>query len=865
MSVFIRRFLFDPGNTVLLNIESVNILDLIPPASITGVGTGTVMIVGEFENGPFNTPYQLGGTNDLTTNFGSLGYTYGGVQGNNPCAVARYADGALGAEYWNGNSFVQLNGKQFAQLVVVRANTSVGNVQFSPRAYVTGGSAFRFVLAPGQVLGLDVGAGPQTATFSATAGTVTSSGATYAMSAGQTVTLGYDGAANFTVTFLAGDTTQAAVIARINQYAGFAIAAVSAGQYSLTGLQLGYQAQVRVIGASSGGVLTALGLTVGTTFGTGNVANILSVAFSEINTVVATAIPNTAVELDSNGNLRVSKTTAAVNDYVYVTAATTAIALGFTAGQFGANNGVGFVLSTAGSYPTASSGTITLAIDDNFAQQSTVNQGQPFTVTVATTQSLLTVVGLINTAAGKTIAYVDGSNQMALFGLIPGGRVNIISGTPAVLTELGLALGIYTGPGLPSGLIPAGTIVQDSTATHVMVTMQDVVFGNNGVTIGQFGAPGFTQLSTLGPWVVPIRHALDNTQGLAATAGTLTVVPSPPAVISVAAVNTQNTTAALTDSQIDAAYVNALTSTLDLNSVAAHVNIAYSARQSNTVRNAMRTNALTASANGCYGRMAIIRPPLGTTKQAAQLVNATPGVGAYRDQRVVYTWPQANTFVPIIGQVGTAGGLGFTSTGNVDVGADGFLASIMSQLPPEENPGQETPFTTAISSLETSANAQGLLITDYISLKNAGVCALRFDSGVAIFQSGVTSVDPNVYPSLTRISRRRMADYIQDSVALLAKSFGKRLSTYQRRKALASEIRSFMAQLLNSGNPNGGQRIGGYTVDDVTGNTPTTLAMGLFRIILNVQTLPSLDSIVIQTTIGEQVQVQEVFVPAQAA
>jgi hypothetical protein len=74
-----------------------------------------------------------------------------------------------------------------------------------------------------------------------------------------------------------------------------------------------------------------------------------------------------------------------------------------------------------------------------------------------------------------------------------------------------------------------------------------------------------------------------------------------------------------------------------------------------------------------------------------------------------------------------------------------------------------------------------------------------------------------------------------------------------------------MAQLLNSGNPNGGQRIAGYTVDDITGNTPTTLAMGLFRIVLNVQTLPSLDSIVIQTTIGEQVQVQEVFVPAQAA
>lgn len=854
-SVYVRRFLFDPGNSVLLNIESVNILDLTPPGSISGIGTGVVMIVGEFENGPFNTPVSVNGASDLSRNWGTLGYTYGGVQGNNPCAVARYADNTLAAENWNGNAFVQLNGKQFAQLVVCRANTSVGSVTLTPRAYITGNAAFRYFLAPGDVLGLDVGAGPQTATFSATAATVTGAAATFAsITAGMTATLGYDGAPNFVVTFLAGDTTIGNVIARINQYAGFAFATNNGGQVQLTGVQQGNQGQVRVVSGSTG-TLTDLGLTVATTFGTGNVANIQAVTAAEITAIVQAAVANTAVEIDANGALRISKTTALASDWVYVTAATTTNvqnSLGFVPGQQGSYLGVGFVLSSVQTYPTTSAGTITLAVDDNFGARG-VNGGVPFNVSITLTESLANVVAAINTAAGATVAYVDSTGQLALVGKLPGGRVNVIGASAApVLAQLGLTVGIYNGAGMPIGLIPAGTMVQDTGAQHVFVTMQDVVSATTGVTIGGVAQP------TLGPWTVPVRHAVDNTLGLGASAGAITIVPNPVLLFSLACVNGQAISAALTDAQIDAAYVTALNSTLDINTVAKTVNVVYSARQSNTVRKALRSNVLNASANGCFGRMAVVRPPLGTTKTLAMSSTAEPGVGAYRDQRVIYTWPQANTFVPIIGARGSAGGTGFSYNGNVDVGADGFMASILSQLPPEENPGQETPFATAINSVETSANAQGLVMNDYINLKAQGIAALRMDQGTAIFQSGVTSVDPNIYPQFVRISRRRMADFIQDSLAQLASGFGKKLSTNARRKALAGEIRAFMESLLNKGNPNG-QRIAGFTVDDVSGNTPDTLAQGIFRIIINVRTLPSLDSIVLQTTIGEQVQVQEVF------
>jgi hypothetical protein len=62
--------------------------------------------------------------------------------------------------------------------------------------------------------------------------------------------------------------------------------------------------------------------------------------------------------------------------------------------------------------------------------------------------------------------------------------------------------------------------------------------------------------------------------------------------------------------------------------------------------------------------------------------------------------------------------------------------------------------------------------------------------------------------------------------------------------------------LLGVTNPST-QRIGGYTLDANSGNTQTTLGLGMYFIIMNVQTLSSLDSINLQTTIGEQVQVTE--------
>lgn len=844
MAAFIRRFLSDPGPDVLLEIESVNVLDLEPPASIRGIGTGNVMMVGEFENGPFATPTEVGGVTEYVNTFGTLGYAYGGVQGNNPSARSRNADGALVAETWNGNAFVQLSGKKYARLVLTRVDTSVGSVNFYRQAYVTGGAAFAYNLEPSEVLSLDIGgSAPVSATFTATAATYNSGSGTYPTSfvGGETLVLGYDDVTNFTVTFLPSDTTHAQIVARINATAGFTFASVQASSVTrLVSRQRGNAAQVRVISGSSG-VLTALGMTAGTTLGTGNVGNIDAVQFREIKSVVETAVSGAVVSQDLQGNLRVSKTYVGATDYIAIGSATTATGLGFTVGDMNSNDGVARLLSGVGTYATSFAGgeTVTFGIDGD----------TNFTVTFTSgDQTRAQVITAINAAAGFTFVEAGVASTRLLFsGVANGGQVRIVSASaPAVLTTLGLALGTTTCDAALAGVIPAGTQVQNAANTRSFVTMQDLAVTATSSDVGE----------------VKVRHATDDGTGLSAAAGTIVLLTRSIELGSFSVINELNLTAALSEAAIDAQYALALDATLNLNSIAREVNVVISARQSNVVRRKLRTNVIDASAQGMFGRMACLRSPMGVAIATATSNVAEPGVGAYRDRRVIYSWPQVRTFVPIIGLRGTAGGTGFTATGNVDVGADALMASILSQLNPEENPGQETAFTSNMIGLESSSNADNLGIEQYKRLKAAGIAAPRVDNGIVVFQSGITSVDPGSHPNLVNIARQRMADFIEDSLARRFTAFSKKLNTEQRRNAVTSEMTAFMEGLLSRNDPTF-QRIAGYTIDDKSANTPALLARGLFRIRLVVKNLSSLDSIVLESTVGETVEVEQV-IPAAA-
>ena len=155
-----------------------------------------------------------------------------------------------------------------------------------------------------------------------------------------------------------------------------------------------------------------------------------------------------------------------------------------------------------------------------------------------------------------------------------------------------------------------------------------------------------------------------------------------------------------------------------------------------------------------------------------------------------------------------------------------------------------------------------LQIDDYIALRAAGICAPKIESGTLVYQSGITNVQPGIYPALSPIRRRRMADYIEDSIAVALLPFVKQLMTLNRRAAVVGLVNQFLVSLLSPTNANT-QRIAGYFIDGKTPNlapaggvSPTSL--GIFRMIVAVTTLPSMDDIVLDCTIGDTVNTTQI-------
>ncbi len=736
---FTRRFLADPGIEELTAIEGIAIIDREPPPLATGVGTGLVCCVGEFENGPFAVdvgPVEIFGAGDMLKRFGDFGFVYDGLPANNPCARSRKADGALAPEYWNGNGAIALAKKGFRRLAIARVDTSVGEVSFTRLASLTGGPGFAFDLEPAETLVIDVGAGNVTATFNAAAATLVSGAGTYPTTfvGGEWIDFAIDGT-SYRATFLAADQSQAQVIARLNLAAGYAAftnAGPAADDTTLTGRVRGTGGSVQIVAVSAVLVTTATGfVAAAATPGTGNVVNIDSVSVAEAGAIVTAAVPTAFVERDASGRIRIYSTTGEIA----VDSTSTA---------------------TAFNFPT-----------------------------------------------------------------------NVTSDA-----DLGTA-----------GVIPAGTQAE-TTGGVAFVTMKDLAIAADSA----------------GPYTVKIRHALDDGTGVAALVGAIDELSFPITIGAFAVQNLLPVTAALTEAQIDARYVAAIGKTKGTANVGREINVIVSARQSNAIRTELRSNVLDASANGCNGRTCSVRPPLGTTtREQARSNVAQPGVGATRDDRVDYTFPGWRVQISGIAERGLAGGPGFTVDGVIDCGADTWLASVLSLLNPEENPGQETTFTANALGIEAgNPDVQDLTTDDYKAFKAAGIVAGRLDSGVMFFQSGINSIDPNK-KALRNISRRRAADYIQDSLAALSMPFVKKLKTNARKALLVSILDSFLSTLVSKDNPDN-QRIASFSIENVT--TKEEDKAGIFRVRVKVCLLGSFEVIVIDTAIGETVETTELDVAA---
>lgn len=374
------------------------------------------------------------------------------------------------------------------------------------------------------------------------------------------------------------------------------------------------------------------------------------------------------------------------------------------------------------------------------------------------------------------------------------------------------------------GTIPAGTRVR--AASDEWVVMQTIT----------------VEAGELGPFVAKVRPALDDGTAVGASAGTVVTLVDQVSWVALRVTNPAALGGALTENQLDNAYAAAMDRTLDDSGAAREANYLLVARRSDAVIRAGKANAIKATECGLFARKYITGDPIGTS--TAQIL---ANVALYRHDRVFYVGKGLKVRIPDIAQRGVAGGLGFTADGVITVRPDGPLATLCAILAPEENPGQKTGLIDDF--FEVDSGGEVLEIEAYKAFKFNGVAVPRADrvSGM-VFQSGVTS---SLVSGRTTMARRKMADFIQDTLAELSAPYSKKLSKQSRRDNARTEIEQWLGSLRAEDNPEL-SRIAAYAVDDGVnaGNTPANVANGFHFIGSTVRTLPSMDVIVHRTSIG---------------
>ncbi|HVH97149.1 MAG TPA: hypothetical protein VM869_00500 [Enhygromyxa sp.] len=833
MTAFRRLFLTDPGNATLLSVASVNIIDSAPPSLPLGAGTGTVLVIGEFEKGPLEIPTEVTSESDREATFGGFGWAIAG----NPHA-GPVAQQSGGSEAWNGSGFITLANKRFNRLVVQRVDNSAGTVQFQRLACLTGGAGpFQADDADEAVFEIDGGPTTATATLSAGKAEITGVGASFPVAlGGMTIILQVDDDDAKIVTFTDADVALADVIARINARFGSTIASNSGGQLKLSSVRAGSRARIEIVGGT-GTALDDLGLPSTPTQDEWSLvvtADTLPVQLRVTRFVNGLATnfdtPSIAVQggvvedkrdalLDALGELGVPGVTfsSSSTDTILLVADDNVIITGFSALTGGAN--------------------VTIANDEPgvvMIDEGTGNVGDSQAITTTEAATLLDAVANISASVDA-----DGNLRVCNTATAATGTLEAISGD--LLEAFGFTVGDFANANAAANVtIPAGTRVQDSSATGtVWITLSDTNTGTTG-----------------GPWSSKVRPFIDDDTAVTSTVGNVTLIlDTLPDGFEVS--NNANLTR-LSAPQLDSRYEQAIEATLVDAPPANEVNYVVSARTSPNIRAKLRQNALDATAQGFAARKVLTRPRIGVSR-----AQAYADVELIRNERVQFIFPGFATFIPEIRDVGTAGGVGFTDDGVIDVGADSFAAAARSILLPEQSIGQRLADTNfgalQIVGLESAYDpltegSTKLKIGDYELFKRRGITGTKTDrlSG-GFFVDDITSVDPTADPGRTAANRRAYADFINDSIFGISARYSKQVITPDLLRNYEGQLRAFLLELESPSQPQNARHQSSLVKNTTNPNVPQIL-----RHIVRVKMFAIAESIVIDTQTGPTVVTQEV-------
>lgn len=223
--------------------------------------------------------------------------------------------------------------------------------------------------------------------------------------------------------------------------------------------------------------------------------------------------------------------------------------------------------------------------------------------------------------------------------------------------------------------------------------------------------------------------------------------------------------------------------------------------------------------------------------------DAITDVADYRDAdgRIIYAYPWVQTRID--------GVLKFQSPAS-------WMASILSQTAPHIDPAAtpNTQFLGGITKLKRTITR-----SDYINLAADGIAAFALDPDIGFkVQSGVVTQIAD--SSKIMIYRRRMADFLTNSVGLFLKSYQNAVNNRENRVAVGAAIKQFVQQRELEGIlPKDDEVEGGLAklVDIESLNTNDSIAQGFFRILWKQRIYSSMRFIVLTAEIGESVVVRE--------
>ena len=254
--------------------------------------------------------------------------------------------------------------------------------------------------------------------------------------------------------------------------------------------------------------------------------------------------------------------------------------------------------------------------------------------------------------------------------------------------------------------------------------------------------------------------------------------------------------------------------------------------------NTLRNSYLQASMAATTDKMCLV-----TGQPGDSVATDITDVALNRDTqgRLIYAFPYVYTNV----------------NGNpTEVNPCSFYAALISQIAPNIDPAYaaNAQYLTGISSLSLA-----LQRSDYIALMAAGISAFELDPdlGIKVKSGVVTQIADS---SKIMIFRRRMADYIIQSLAKYLVNYENAVNSADDRIAVGGAVMQFNTLLEKAKLvPTDAEVSTGKAslIDTKSLNTDAAIASGSFYIIYKRRIYSSMRFIVLQTEIGESVVVTE--------